>query len=275
MTRAMPLLSLTAFPLALFLALWMGLHRDADAHDSVLAMAVLLSDEREMVYLLTLETGQFRAIEEGNRAYWSPSGRYLGVGRHLHRLGGGGNMLSFAVHDLQNNTQNARNYERGVRLFWPPDEAYLVVEGYVSSGMSGSQGWLSFFTSDNAAELLNLPTVKVDNWMMGERSYLSPRGWTQDGRLLVQDNREASHLYDPLTGKSEKEIQYTPELVYLVPPQVIDSTQRSPDGMMEVSLLASGNTIPLLRDITTGVKVPVPVPPFTFRVLNFAWQPRP
>lgn len=278
MIRATSLLTLSTLPIAVFLALWITLHRDIPPRETTLALAVKLTDEREMVYLLTLETGQFRPVEEGNQIYWSPSGRYLGIARHLQNMGGGGTMVDFTVHDLLTNTHHFREYNRGVNLSWSPDETYLLVKGYASSGMTGSQGWIDVFAGDNSDPQTPQPTLDLQKWMMGERSDLTPIGWTADGKLYL---REPAQLwfYDPITH-DKQQVSEIPELIDAITPESHASTRLSPDGSMQLSLPSDGSSRyweiprPLLRDMAIGVTVRIPLPPFTFHVLSFAWQPK-
>lgn len=191
--RAVRLALLVTLCLSSFLTLWRTLHQhDAGRAPRVLAFAAQMTDERFMVFTLTIETRTLRAVGEGNWLRWSADGASLAIAQRVGRFGVGRR------------------------------------------------------TAENSVDFINLAAYHLIT-----------------GQRLGRD--EAQQLIAALDGA----------------PESTNAPAASPDGRLAIRM-SEGNARaawdinrPELRDTTTGVTLRLPVAPFTFRVLNYAWKPAP
>lgn len=144
------------------------------------------------VYVYNPVTRTLRYITEGDGVLWSPSGRYLAVVRTVSPIGiQTGNVINFSVYDMQTDTLHQHNGSGTSNLVWSPDERYLIVTGWASSGLNGSNAWFDVLNGDGTGELPDYHSG-FPGGIMGSRGGRTPIGWTVDGYLVIRDTNNVT-----------------------------------------------------------------------------------
>jgi dipeptidyl aminopeptidase/acylaminoacyl peptidase len=165
------------------------------------------------VFLYSPSRHSLRRIAAGSGVRWSPSGRYLAAVRTVNTIGlQMGDVAGFSIFDMETGALVEQDTYASSRLVWSPDEHHVILTGWGSSGLSGSNSWFDVLDGNGAG---TIPYhAGFPDGIMGQRGGRAPTGWTDSGDLIVHDwnmstGRDQWFLVDTQTGE-EQEIDAEP-----------------------------------------------------------------